>query len=307
MQIITADKQGRTDSIYHSLNGRIESKYPIVLVSWVEDFIFNDSLLGIKDYVLLCMCEYGYDFEIKDTHIWGNNSYEIPRYYKGDWAVFDKWVKDNPPKLLLKRELLKKDVSDKVKPLEYPTIVSELPLHSEEEFNNRPVNVFQYWGRSSEERLRIHGEIWLHAYKKGFQPCDNIYYISRYFQEEQGERWITLWIPHWARVEANELMNINQLSKLSLSWKGSGFKCFRTGEAPTSSIMVMHKNDYAWSYSWDETNCILVEQGKEIQGIEEALKRTDLYEVYVNGVANSKNYYLNTYIKNYLEPLINNT
>ena len=33
--------------------------------------------------------------------------------------------------------ILKQDVSDTVKPIEYPSILTEYPLHTEEEFNNK--------------------------------------------------------------------------------------------------------------------------------------------------------------------------
>lgn len=303
--IVTADKNGRTDAAYHSLNV-LNVKYPVIMVSWVEDFVFNDALLELKDYVLICYCEYGYDWNMEKSgsHIWGENSPRFQQYYNGDWIKFDNWVKENPPKLLLKRELLLRDVTDTIKPIEYFSNIHELPLQTKEEFNSRPINTFQYWGRSNEERLRIHGEIWLHAYKKGFQPCDNLYYINHYMAEEKGEKWVTLWIPHYARIDVQELMKINNMSKLSLSWAGAGFKCFRSAEAPTCSVMVMHKNNYAWSYLWDDTNCILVEPKKEIEGIEEALIRTDLYEVYKKGVENSKNYLAKNYIP-FIEKMIN--
>lgn len=307
--IITADKNGTTDSVYHTLNQHLVSKYSVVLVSWVENFIFNDALYDIKDYVLVCFCEYGWNYEIKDSHIWGTNTdkngYGDGRYKGEQWDKFDKWVKENPFKIMLKRELLKKDVTPTIQPIEYPCIVNEIPLQTESEFNNRSVNVFQYWGRSNEERIRIHSEIWLHAYNKGFQPCDNLYYIQNYLNEERGEKWITLWIPHWARVDINSILQINGLSKLSLSWSGAGFKCFRTAEAGVNSIMVMHKNNFAWSFDWDETNCILVEPKKEIEQIEETLSRTDLFEVYKKGVENSKKYMLPNYT-NHLTDLINN-
>lgn len=305
MSIITADKQGRTDAAYHTLN-TLKVNLPVVMVSWVEGFIFNDALLGIKDYVLVCYCEYGYDWDIEKSgsHIWGENSEMFPRYYNEDWVKFDNWVKGNKPKLVLKRELLKNDVSDTVKPIEYFSNVNELPLQSEQEFNSRPINCFQYWGRSNEERIRIHAEIWLHAYSKGFQPCDNLYYLNHYLNEERGEKWVSLWIPHYARISVEDLMQINNLSKLSLSWAGAGFKCFRTAEAATSSIMVMHNNNFAWSFPWDETNCILVEPKNEIRDIENNLTRNDLYEIYKSGVENSKNYLSQNYIP-YLEKLIN--
>jgi len=302
--IIVANKTGEVDSAYHSLVKHINSKYPIVMVSWSENFVFNDALLGLKDYVLICFCEYGWDFKIIDTHIWGKNSEQFKRYYQSDWIKFDNWVKENPPKILFKRELLKKDVSETVKPIEYPCILPICNIQTRGEFNNRPINVFQYWGRSNENRIRIHGEIWKHAFEKGFQPCDNIYYINNYLAEEKGEKWITLWMPHWARVEMSNLLVFNGGSKLSLSWSGAGFKCFRTMESPVNSVMVMHNNNFSWSFDWDETNCILSDNGTEIETIELALKNENLYDIYVNGMLNVNKYRLENYLP-HIEKLIN--
>jgi len=303
--VIIADKKERTDSAYHTLVKHIKSELPIVMVSWAEDFVFNDELLKLKDYCLVCFCEYGWDFELTESHIWGVNSENFPRYYNNDWIKFDNWVKENPPKITLKRELLKKDVSDKVQPIEYPCVVESYPVQPKEIFNSRHISAFQYWGRSNEHRLRIHGEIWLHSYKKGFQVLDNIYYYNDYMHHEQGEKWVTLWIPHYQRIEINALMQINNSSKLSLSWEGAGQKCFRHMEAPVNSVMVMHKNYLSWTHDWDETNCILVEHGKEIEGIETTLKNPNLYDIYLAGVENCNKYRLNNYIP-YLENIINN-
>lgn len=304
--IIVSDKNGRTDSAYHTFKD-IKSKYPIVIVSWVEDFVFNDALLDIKDYVLICFCEYGWNYEIKDSHIWGKNTEQLTDRYVGEeWQKFDNWVKQNPFKLLLKRELLKKDVTDNIKPIEYPYSGDLWHTELRKAFNNRPINVFQYWGRSNEHRIRIHGEIWLHGYKKGFQPCDNIYYFNHYMHHEQNnEKWITLWIPHYARVDIKEILKINGCSKLSLSWAGAGFKCFRTAESPINSVMVMHQNNHAWSFDWNEKNCILVEHGKEIEGIETALANPNLYDIYVGCMVNAQRYHVNNYIP-YLENIIDN-
>lgn len=303
-RLMVADANGVCDSSYHTIVSKLRIDGDIVMVSWSENFAFNPDILSIKNPIIIDFCEYGWDSILTESHIWGRNSEKFPRYYNNDWVRFDNWVKDNPPKLLLKRELLKKDVSDSVKSIEYPCLADVWASNTKEEFNSRPLSVFQYWGRSNECRIRIHGEIWINSFKKGFQVCDNIYYINKYLNEERNEKWISLWIPHYARVDINNLYPVNNLSKLSLSWPGAGFKCFRTAEAPVNSIMVMHKNDFAWSYDWDETNCILVEPGREIEGIEEALKRDDIYDVYLSGLENCNKYRLESYIP-HIEKLIN--
>ena len=95
--VILADKNGSVDSAFHTLVRHISSSIPIVMVSWVENFAFNDELLNIKDYILICFCEYGYDWDLEKSgsHIWGQNSENFPRYYNGDWIKFDNWVKEN--------------------------------------------------------------------------------------------------------------------------------------------------------------------------------------------------------------------
>lgn len=296
MAVILSTDTGATDSIYHTLIKHIDTPIDIVLVSWDENYRFNPHLLKLKDYCLIDFCEEGWDVPIIDTHIFGKNSEKFPRYYNGDWVKFDDWVKANPPKITFKRELLKKDVTDKVLPIEYPCVVHHWEVDSEERFNNRPISCFQYWGRSNENRLRIHGDIWHHATRKGFSVCDNIYYINKFLQEERGGKWVTLWIPHYERIDINNLMPLNAISKLSLSWPGAGFKCFRTGEAPANSIMVMHRNEFSWAYDWNETNCILVEPGKEMEGIDEALDNPMLYQIYKAGVENCDRYRLPNYL-----------
>jgi hypothetical protein len=304
--IIIADRKGNTDAIYHSLISKINVNIPIVLVSWVDDYIFNDVLLNLNDYILIDYTEMGWDWDLNKsgTHVFGANSDNFTRYCNQEYKKFDDFVKNNPPKLYFKRELLKQDATETLLPIEY-TCNNQVPeIQTKEQFNARPINVFQSWGRSNENRLRIHAEILLHSYKKGFQVCDNLYYTNGYLSEEKGEKWVSLWIPHYARIDIQNLLQINNLSKLSLSWSGAGFKCFRTAEAPINSVMVMHKNNFEWTFGWDETNCILVDYFKEIEQIEQALSREDLYYVYVKGVENCKKYQLENYIP-YLENIIN--
>lgn len=306
-KIIVSDKNGSTDSSYHSLITKINSKYPIVVVSWVENFVFNDALLGLTDYVLICYCEYGWNYEIKDSHIWGVNKDNSGRYSGGDWDKFDDWVKSNPPKILFKRELLNKDVSDKVQPIVYPCLVEEQPIQSREEFNNRPISVMNYFGRSNENRFLLQGKIWEHASKRGFSICDNIYYFNSFMQHEQGEKWCSLHIPYYSRIEIANIMVINGMSKISISLYGAGYRCFRNLEAPVNSVMLLKEDDLSWDWDWiDGVNCIKFKEfGDELKVIDEWLASDDLYDVYVRGVWNCNNYRLGTYIP-YLENKINN-
>lgn len=306
MSVITADAKQRTDGSAYQLLEKVETTLPIVLVAWTEEFQFNEELLKISKYILCCFCEYGWDANLAESHIWGKNSENYSRYYNGDWIKFDNWIKENPPALLLKRELFKKDVSDKIVPIEYPSRHKASP-QSKEEFNARPISVFHYWGRSNENRLILHGNTWVNAPKYNYSVCDNIYYLNPFLQDgEWADRWVTLNIPHYARQPMETIIQINGLSKISISMSGAGHKCFRHGEGSLNSVMATENLSLAWAYEWNETNAIFIEPGYEIPALINALKREDLYEVYLNGVVNCGKYYIDDYIENYIQPLVDN-
>ena len=139
--VITADKNGRTDGSAYGMLNKVHSPIPMVLVAWAEDFVFNEELLNLRNVLVFDFCEYGWDFEIKESHIWGRNTDTVRHRYKGEeWDKFDNWVRSNPPALIFKRELLKKDVTPTILPIEYPCLVHRWELQSKEQFNARPIS-----------------------------------------------------------------------------------------------------------------------------------------------------------------------
>lgn len=303
MSVIVADKRDITDGVAASFLQQVNSPTPIVLVAWSERFKFNPALRSLKDYVLADYCEYGYDHKFTESHIWGSNSEKFPRYYDNEWVEFDNWVKENPPKLFLKRELLKKDVSDRVQAIDYPCFYAARDIQTKNQFDGRPINSFYYWGRSHESRLRLHSNIWKAASEKGFSVCDNLSFFDRFVMEEQGRKWVTLNMPHYGRIDLKEILGRQLLSKTSIALPGAGVKTFRHCESSVNSVMVKWKDDLAWSFDWNETNCILTEEGKEIEDIFQAIENPNLYEIYLKGVENSQRYLLPNYIQ-YVENLI---
>jgi hypothetical protein len=112
-------------------------------------------------------------------------------------------------------------------------------------------------------------------------------------------------IPHFARLPIEQLLYFNGDAKLSLSLPGAGRKCFRHAEAPINSVMVMQKDDIAWTYPWVHTeNCYKFWEDDVIETIEDALKRDDLYDVYLAGLENNDKYRMGRYASEYLEPTI---
>ena len=307
--IYIADAHGVVDSVYHTLINHINCKIPILIVSYHDNFVFNEKLLSLKkgEFILIDFIEMGWDYD------WSKHS--LDNYCKrfqgkaGDeWAKFHEWVSEKPL-LIFKRELdIPTSKAGGYYPIEYPNLTNKYPVQTKEEFNARPIDLFSYWGRSNEIRVQTHGDIWKGASTYGYSVCDNLYYFNEFMKEEKGKKIVSLWIPHYGRTDISNLLAINGMSKLSLSLPGAGIKCFRsTGEAPVNSVMVCKNDNLAWSYPFiDGVNCIKWDNYLSLnQTIEIALKNENLYEIYLEGMETADKYRRDNYINNYILPLIN--
>jgi len=320
--VITPDLS-RTDGVANRLCEMINTTLPILLISRVEEIKFNEQVLSLqgKDYVIVDFIECGWDVEMNDTLIVGKNTDQFKFLYGDGWVRLHDFVKNNPPKVYFKRELLAKDKTDKILPIEYPNWQPDYTLDTREQFNSRPIAMFNYWGRSHESRLMFHGEVWKNAARKGYAVCDNIYYFNSFMADEKNPmKFITLNIPHYSRIDISELMKINALSKLSVSLPGCGIKCFRsTGESIVNSIVVLPEDDLAYSFPLiDGLNCIKFSRNNDVSGVKNewgimnlinhvlGIESDNLYDIYVRSKKVADWYSVNNYIKNYLEPNINN-
>jgi len=315
--VILANKNNEIDSAYHTLVKHIETDKTIVMVSWAENFQFNEQLLSIKDYILVCYCEYGYDHDFgkTGTHIWGCNSVKFPRYYKGDWIKFDDWVKKTPPSLIFKREFIKDDFTINyshnlvtIKPIDYTTNLDPIPLQSEEDFNSRPITACYYFGRSHEGRLKTHASIWEGATKYGYSVCDNMYYFNGFMNFQEGRKYVSMYIPHYQRHPIETVLSINGMAKIGFAPMGAGQKTFRAAEVSCNSVMLMWNDNLAWGYDWvNGVNCFKCNPGEEVELIETLINSMGiLYDVYKKGVENWNKYRTTNYISNYINPIIKN-
>jgi len=301
--VITADKNQQSDSAYHTLVKHIKCHVPLVMVNWAENFVFNDELLKLTDYVLIDYCEYGWDFEIKESHIWGKN--KVERYSGTEWDKFSDWVGKNKPKRFFKRELLKKDVTADIKPIDYTCQIAPIPTQSKELFLARPVTACYYFGRSHEGRLRLHGDIWIGATIHGYSVADNIYYINGFMQNEGGKKYVSMHIPHYQRHPIADLLHINGMSKIGIAPHGAGIKTFRAAEVSANAVMLLWEDDLAWGAEWIHgINCLRCKQGDEIKTIELWANQEALYDIYIEGVKNWNKYRTENYINDYINPLL---
>lgn len=303
MLIISADKT-RYDPPSRKPIENINSGIPLVLVSRLDNFVFNDELLSLDKYCLVNMCEFGWDFPFTDTPIFGKNIHEYPELFSGpEWEKFNDFVTTKPPLLTFQRELLEKDTSDKILSCTYPCYYPIPQIQTREKFNDRPIELFHFFGRSSEHRIHFQSN----AYREdGITLIDNIYYLQGYLAEGIHKHiWCSLHIPHFVRVQLEHILAINERSKLSLSMPGCGKRCFRDSESPINSIMVLQDSGVAFPFPWVHgENCIMYKGDDPIPAIKEALKRDDLYDIYVRGVDNCWNYQIGNYTT-YIESKIN--
>lgn len=325
-KIITADKSRTDGTFYEFLNRTYTLDIPILLLSRVDELDFNEDVLSLKggEYVCMDMIENGWAWDRQHTLIVGDNTGLFDFTHNKGWDKLDEFMFENPPLIYFKRELIKGSPQTAVHPIypiEYPIRwdikVADYPVQTREQFNSRPISLFNYWGRSHEARLIQQANIWRHGARKGYAVCDNIYYLTNFLAEETNpNKLVTLWIPHYARQDIRTILDINSISKLSLSLPGAGINCFRSAESPINSIMLMASDTKVWSFPWVHgENSIQFEIGDNVEGVkiewpvietmEDALQREDLYEIYLRGIENAKNYEAESYMKNYIEPLIN--
>lgn len=306
--IISADKNKYSPPEMNVIKD-LKVDIPIVLVTRLDDFVFNDELLKLDKYILCCMSEYGWEWDLNKsrTHIWGLNTQNFPQFNTDEWRRFDDWVAANAPVLMLKRELLKSDVSSTVKPIDYPSYFATQLIQSKEEFNARPVSAFLYFGRSNEDRIILHSDIWKRATEYGYNVCDNPFWFNQFMEHEQGKKYVSIHIPHYARLELRDyILPLCGLSKISIVPFGAGLKTFRHSEITINSVMLTWEENLEWAFPWvSDFNCIKCRPGYEVLTIEKYIneKPDELYEIYRQGIITNQSYCFPNYT-NHLEKVI---
>lgn len=307
--VIVADANGRSDGLAYNFLQNIKCDLPIVLVSRVEDLQLNENILGLKEWVLISYVENGWDWDMKISHKWGENTDKFPNVFRSDdWMKFDEFVKNNPPKITFERELLQKDVTDKLVPIVYPCMIPPVPIQSKEEFERRMLNVFYTWGLSHEARKWLHGKIWWKSSRYGYSVCDNLYYLKGFLENERNpDKWFIANIPHYCRIPIQEIMMLNGISKISISIAGAGRNCFRHSESPVNSTMLMWDDELAWHQKdWVHgVNCFKCDEGTEIQAAWDAYHDPNIYEIYKVGVETVDKFRVQNYART-IENIINN-
>lgn len=309
---LPADVQSRHDGVMHD---RLWSQIPdffhggdpdvtIVPISYFADFQFNPALRSLegKKWILADTLETYGQWPDGKSHLFGISD-TLPFGGNNEWCKFSSWVRDNPPALQLVRELYKPDVSKFIQPLEWPCYLPAWAVEHKGAFDSRPFEVFFQWGFSHCSRANLHGEFFKNWCSGGHEVISNLDHIDAKVHDPV-KKIISIHTPHTHRVDVNHIVRRQAQSKMVVSIRGAGYKCFRHGEM-VHSVPAIHSPNLAWSFDWvDGENCMHLQEGNEYNCLMAALKWDRLYDLYVAAQANLDNYRMPNYWDMHIRPKI---
>jgi hypothetical protein len=319
--IVSPCKSGQLDPPVDYLLREVDVSVPMVQTSafyTYPDYTFNEDLYRLDKWVLVDFGELGANrWDMKHTFLWGKNGDDYLNINKNEWAKFNEFVRNKPPVVYFKRELLSKDFGGNVHPISFPGYWA-CPVQTKQEFDARPIDVFNSWGYSHELRRMLHGEIFINAVRRNRTVIDNYAHLEQELRDHR-KKWVSVITPHYARMPMSRILEFQGQSKLSMSLPGAGITCFRHTEACVNSVMVMRDDKLKWSYGWTHNvNCIKFPVGEDMDSIrgmngakeaiescEEALQNPELYDIYLAGVETCEKYQIKNYVTNYIEKIIN--
>lgn len=316
VHVMSPDSQNRVDG---TIQAHLLSGFPnvsssshdcdviLIPITTLAGFKFNPKLRDIKKpWALLDFTELEWNyFDLGNpTLLFGKNAKEC-RWLNPHWHPFDDFVRENPPVLYLKRELLEKDVTDTVQPCCWPCKLEIPMLDSKDEYHARVIEAAFVWGYSHPVRPRLHGQIFTAMATHGIGVISEIEHFHGYFQNPSARTWASIFAPHYARRPITSVEWLQQRSKMSVSMPGCGVKAFRDSEACVGTLMVLRDDGLARSIPWVHgENCIRLRVDHEFEDLDAATKRDDLYQLYVACQNTAKKYCTAEYISDYVAPLI---
>lgn len=316
VHFLSADAAGRIDGAVQSmlLSGFSDVSASaddcdviVIPITKLPDFKFNPALRYIKrPWCLLDYSELEWNyFDLGNPTLLFGKNHQDCKWLDNEWLTFGDFVRDHQPALYLKRELLADDVSDTVKPCDWPCVLDIPPLQTEDEFNARRIEVCHGWGFSHPSRPRLHAEIFKAMTTHNIGVISELHHMDGYFKSPSPRTWVSVFSPWYARKPMQDILRLQMQSKLSVSLPGAGQKCFRHSEAPVGSSMALPFDELAWSYDWIDTlNCIRLEPDHHFDDLHSAPQCLNLYDIYVRSQETVRLYQTRNYVRDYLEKLI---
>lgn len=316
---ISPDQRGRIDPpvlriLKHLPTGN-GPRIPIVPVTRLEDFQFGLQKFN-EPWVLVDFTEFFWDWDQQSSYRWGVDRMDHSGFKTDNWRRMDDFILKNPPIITFQRELLAKDVSQSLVPIEYLNYFDKIPVETREQFNQRPISTLFSWGRSHESRARLHADIFRQSSYRGYTVVSDWSHIDRQLEEPGNGVWCAIHAPHFARIDVRDTVRHFNRSKIVVALNGAGVKTFRHGEIP-NSIVALPEDRLAWSIPLvHNVNCIRLNTGiggesiqhdrdaVEIGQLCDALASDRLYDIYREGVRAADALRPVSYIPDYVVSLI---
>jgi hypothetical protein len=296
----------------------------ILPITYQDNYAFDQDLMeeverSGKKIVVVDFVEYGWDVPYP-SHIFGVNTNKWMDKFKNlEYLKLDEFIYRNSSRVAVyfKRELVAGTMFGapfKILPAEYPGVstLPENPTSTFEEFNNRPIDVIMVWGLSNPSRPILHGEFVKQSALNGQHLVSNLDHVT--ICQKRGDKRMVVMahVPDFARISNSIILHLQSMAKISISLNGAGKKCFRHTESSYNSVMALQENGLDWAYPWvDGVNSIelpnrvsnnkLIDEHASYSKIMSWLDAPEkLYEMYLNGIGNWKNYEVNKYATDYI-------
>ena len=320
--MMSADARGEFDppgwDVVRFTPGRTEDKSQADVIFLVSNrhpmFRFNERLheeMVGKPWVFFNWTENGWDWNQQVSHFYGKNTEKFfGDGYNEHWRAFDKFIQEHPPILTFQRELLERDRSEKILPLEYTGWLPESGSDTKDEFRKRPISALFNWGRSSESRMYMHAAFFSQAPAFGYDVISEWSHIEKAIKENISGplKMCSVHAPHFARIDVREVQKFCRMSQIGVIMNGAGVKTFRDAECAQDLLMARPYNLLAWTYPWDETNSIVLPDCQTVESAQKAIKvimdsimRPDIYDIYMAGQDNARRYRHENYLRQHVQ------
>ena len=224
----------------------------VVPITRLDDYRFRGDLtqlIGGRPWVLLDFSEFGPEWDQESGHLWGRDRLAHGWFSGDEWAKLDAFIREHPPLITFQRELRRCDASESLRtlPIEYLNYSAPVQADTEERFNARPIDVFFQWGLSNPYRPNLHGDIFRHSQRLGYDVCSQLDHLDRCIaRKDRPSIWAAIHTPHYARVSNDETIRWFSKSKIVIAAPGCGVKTFRHGEI-NNSVIAMQADKLAYS------------------------------------------------------------
>jgi len=319
--IDTTDANGWTDGVTH---GQLFSKLPglttqlgaadVAIIESVchPKYQFNHTLNRLKHtrkpWVHIDYTEWGWNWDFtKDNVLGRTDCYPCTQFDNHDWGTLKQFIQDYPPILTFQRDLMQRDVGERLIPIDFLAYMDREPVATLEEYSSRPYDVTYVWGYSHPLRPKMHSEIFEAMGTQNVEVLSSFEMLGGHAKSQVvdgHQTWVSIFSPHWVRKPMSEVFAVQRKGRCSICLPGAGFKCFREQEAPNNALMFMLENDLARAYPWrDGENCITIRSDHlffDVFMATQTIPMNELHELYVEGQATLDRYRAHNYIPNYV-------